>query len=182
VSGWFISYGFADVLDGLLIGAYPLDEADVSMLHALGVERVLNLVEEAEYRPGDHEKVEAALEAAGIEERRLPLPDYGGLSAPVLERAVREILDWLQEGKRTYLHCRAGWQRAAAVAAGVVAIRDGVDIGEALAIVQSRKSSADPLPHQREDLRRWWDDRAASAQAPPHNDQSGPMRGESDPS
>jgi hypothetical protein len=42
----------------------------------------------------------------------------------------------------------------------VVAIRDGVDIDEALERVQERKPSADPLPHQREDLRRWWEQRA----------------------
>jgi hypothetical protein len=47
------------------------------------------------------------------------------------------------------------------VAAGVVALRDGLDIEEALAFVQRRKPSADPLPHQREDLRRWWDERDA---------------------
>src|SRR5207248_2493797 len=65
-----------------------------------------------------------------------------------------DILDDLLIG--TYLHCRAGWQRSAAVAAGVVALRDGLDIDEALDFVRRRKPSADPLPHQREDLRRWW--------------------------
>jgi predicted protein tyrosine phosphatase len=69
----------------------------------------------------------------------------------------------LEDGKRTYLHCRAGWQRAAAVAAGVVALREGTDVDKALAIVQERKPSADPLPHQREDLRRWWEERTAAA-------------------
>ena len=63
---------------------------------------------------------------------------------------------WLDEGARTYLHCRAGWQRSAAVAAGVVAVRTGREIEAALDYVQRRKPSADPLPHQREDLRRWW--------------------------
>jgi atypical dual specificity phosphatase len=163
VSAWFGSYGFADVLDGLIIGAYPLDDADVAVLHSLGVGRVLNLAEDAEYRAGDRERIQTALHAAGIEERRLPLPDYGGLPAAMLESAVGEILGWLTEGKRTYLHCRAGWQRSAAVAAGVVAIHEGLDIDEALTIVQSRKPSADPLPHQQEDLRRWWDERPASA-------------------
>jgi protein-tyrosine phosphatase len=163
MSSWFRSYGFADVLDGLLVGAFPLDEADVALLHTLGIECVLNLAEETEYRPSDRAAVEAALDAAGIQERRLPLPDYGGLPPAIIESAVQDILEWLDEGKRTYLHCRAGWQRSAAVAAGVVAIRDGVDIDEALASVQRRKPSADPLPHQREDLRRWWDQRAASA-------------------
>jgi atypical dual specificity phosphatase len=171
VSSWFRSYGFADVIDGLLIGAYPLDEADVSMLASLGVQRVLNLAEESEYRPGDRDAVEAALDAAGIEEHRLPIPDYGGLPAGLIERAVQEVLDWLKEGKRIYLHCRAGWQRSAALAAGVIAIHDDMDIDEALTLVQSRKPSADPLPHQREDLRLWWDERAS---APSERGDTGP--------
>jgi hypothetical protein len=77
---------------------------------------------------------------------------------------------WLDEGVRTYLHCRAGWQRSAAVAAGVVAVRTRREIEAALDYVQLRKPSADPLPHQREDLRRWWaartDGGAADAPAP----------------
>ncbi len=171
MSSWFRSYGFADVSDGLLIGAYPLDEADVSTLSSLGVERVLNLAEESEYGPGDRDAVEIALDAAGIEEHRLPMPDYGGLPPGLIERAVHEIVDWLEEGKRTYLHCRAGWQRSAALAAGVVAIHQQMDIDEALALVQSRKPSADPLPHQRDDLRRWWDQRTTStATRPPAED------------
>ncbi len=45
---------------------------------------------------------------------------------------------WLDEGHvRTYLHCRAGMQRSASVAAGVIALRDGVDIDEALRRVAS---------------------------------------------
>lgn len=159
MSRWFRAYGFADVLDDLLVGAYPLDQDDVDALSRLGIRRVLNLTEDAEYRPGDRETVEDALAAAGIEERRLSLTDYGGLPPDALEAAAKEINAWLDEGARTYLHCRAGWQRSAAVAAGVVALRTGLDVEDALVYVQERKPSADPLPHQREDLRQWWDGR-----------------------
>jgi protein-tyrosine phosphatase len=163
MSRWFRSYGFADVFEGLLIGAYPLDDDDVDMLKRMGIERVLNLVQDSEYRPGQRESVENALHGARIPEHRLDLVDYGGLPPEALEAAVQEVNRYLDEGERTYLHCRAGWQRSAAVAAGVVAIRGGVDIDQALAYVQSRKPSADPLPHQREDLRRWWASRRQSA-------------------
>jgi predicted protein tyrosine phosphatase len=54
------------------------------------------------------------------------------------------------------VHCRAGWQRSAAVAAGVVALRDEVDLAEALDRIAARKPTADPLPHQRHDLANWW--------------------------
>jgi protein-tyrosine phosphatase len=159
VSSWFLTYGFADVLDGLLIGAYPLDADDVGMLSRMQIDRVLNLVEDDEYKSRDREAVQAALREAGIDEQRLSLIDYGGLPASAIEAAVQEVNRWLDEGHTVYLHCRAGWQRSAAVAAGVVALRDGLDIDEALAFVQHRKPSADPLPHQRDDLRRWWDGR-----------------------
>ncbi len=163
MSRWFRQYGFADVFDGLLIGAYPLDPDDVSMLQRLGVRRVLNLCEDSEYKEGEREAVHDALSKAGIDEYRLALVDYAGLEDDELEGAVLEVNQWLDEGQLTYLHCRAGWQRSAAVAAGVVAIRRGVDIDEAVAYVQSRKPSADPLPHQREDLRRWWAARSRPA-------------------
>jgi protein-tyrosine phosphatase len=160
VSRWFRSYGFAEVFDDLLVGAYPLDADDVAALSRAGVRRVLNLTEDEEYRPGDRRKVERALATAGIEEYRLSLTDYGGLPPDALEAAVRELNAWLDGGVRTYLHCRAGWQRSAAVAAGVVAVRAGLEIDEAVAFVQERKPSADPLRHQREDLRRWWETRS----------------------
>ncbi len=140
-----------------MIGAYPLDRSDVAVLEWMGIERVLNLVEDAEYGRGERAAVQGALAAAGIEERRLRLVDYGNLSISHVEAAVRLIEDWLDEGHRTYVHCRAGWQRSAAVAAGVVARRTGIAIDDALAHVQARKPTADPLPHQREDMRRWWE-------------------------
>ena len=163
MSRWFRTYGFDDVLDDLLIGAYPLDAADVWMLEWSGVQRVLNLVEDDEYRPGERLGVENALRKSGIEEYRMGLTDYGGLPAEELEAAVRTVNAWLDEGVRTYLHCRAGWQRSAAVAAGVVAVRHGIDIEDALAYVKARKPTADPLPHQRKDLKRWWNSREPDA-------------------
>jgi protein-tyrosine phosphatase len=156
MSSWFRTYGFADVVDGLLIGAYPLDADDVRMLTLMRVKRIMNLTEDQEYRPGERKAVEEALSAAGIEERRVAFTDYGGLPPEDLEGVVQEVSRWLDDGACIYLHCRAGWQRAAAVAAGVVALRAAVDIDDALAYVQARKPTADPLPHQREDLRRWW--------------------------
>ncbi len=75
---------------------------------------------------------------------------------------MQQVLSWLDAGVRSYVHCRAGWQRSAAVAAGVVALRQGLDIDAALELVQARKPSAEPLPHQREDLRRWSEARVAT--------------------
>jgi len=163
VSTWFRTYGFADVFGGLLVGSYPLDREDVAMLDWVGVRRVLNLVEDAEYRPGEREEVEHAMAELGIEEERLPLPDYGGLPSGLVERAVEILGRWLTEGQTTYVHCRAGWQRGPAIAAALLAVKEGIGIDEAIERVQLSKPSAEPLPHQREDLWHWWEDRGVAA-------------------
>lgn len=163
VSRWFQSYGFADVSRNLLVGAYPLDERDVSMLAQMGVRRVFNLTEDGEYRDGERDEVVAAFATHGLEEWRMPLPDFGALPPEALETAVLTVDEWLDEGVRTYVHCRAGWQRSVAVVAGVIALRERLDIEDALDYVQSRRPSADPLPHQRDDLRRWWSSRTAAS-------------------
>jgi protein-tyrosine phosphatase len=161
VSRWFRSYGFAEVDDRLVTGAYPLDGDDVGVLASLSVSHVLNLAQDGEYRPGQHEAVAAAYDAEMIEERRIDVVDYGHLPPELLEAAVRTVIGWLEQPAGTaYVHCRAGWQRSAAVAAGVVAIRRGLDIDDALAAVRQRKPSADPLPLQVRDLHAWWDARA----------------------
>jgi protein-tyrosine phosphatase len=153
MSTWFDTYGFADVYPRLIVGAVPLDHGDAGRL---GQMRVLNLVEDEEYRPGAREAVADALAKASITERRFATVDYGGLTPELLDDAVTAVNTWLDQSHTVYLHCRAGWQRSAAVAAAVVATRDNVDVDDAVARVHARKPSADPLPHQREDLRRWW--------------------------
>ncbi len=102
--------------------------------------------------------MQAAFAAAGIEEQPpAGSIDYGGLSAAQLEAAVRPVDGWLDEGHRsTCIAAPDGSVRRRWLPAWW-RVRDGVGIDEALAQVQARKPSADPLPHQREDLRRWWE-------------------------
>ena len=162
VSAWFEHFGFAEVADGLVVGAYPQDARDVAALRQEEITRVFNLVRDLEYEEeGGRETCVAALHAAGIEEERLEIEDYGSLLPGQLERAVRVVGGWLEEGEHVYLHCRAGWQRSAAVAAGVVAVREGIGLEEALARIRERKPTAEPLRHQRADLARWWEARRA---------------------
>ena len=159
MSRWFRAYGYASVYDGLIVGAFPLDEDDVRKLGSLGVTRVLNLVEDHEYKRGARRKLERALAKEEIEEMRLSTEDYGALSPELLELATSQVNAWLEMGETVYLHCRAGWQRSAAVAAGAIALRDGIGLEAARERVRALKSTADPLPHQLEDLQRWFEAR-----------------------
>lgn len=162
MSDWFDTYGFAVVDDRLVTGGFPLDDGDVQRLvAATGITRVLNLCQDAEYEPGEREAVVAAYAARGIVEHRIDLVDYGDVLPGALEEGVRVVVPWLEAGETVYLHCRAGWQRSATVAAGVLAVRHGVEPDEALGRIRRRKPSAQPLHHQLEGLWRWWRARLA---------------------
>ena len=165
MSEWFERYGRAEVADGLVSGSLPADAQDVAALARDGVTCVLNLCEDIEYEDGGRAAVEAALRDAGIRERRVELVDYGGLMPGAIELAATSVAAWLDEGERVYVHCRAGWQRSATVAAAALALRDGIEPDAALAQIKRRKPSSEPLPHQLQDLRRWWRLRAAGPRA-----------------
>ncbi|MDX6721018.1 MAG: hypothetical protein QOJ63_3272 [Solirubrobacteraceae bacterium] len=160
MSGWFEHFGFAEVGDDLVMGAYPQDAEDVAALAAAGITRVFNLVQDLEYDPGGRDACVAALADAGIEEWRAQLVDYGGLAPAQIEAIARAVLAWLDAGERVYVHCRAGWQRSAAVVAAIVTLREGVEPQAALDLLRERKPTANPLAHQRADLMRWWEQRA----------------------
>lgn len=156
MSDWFERYGFGEVADRLITGAYPLDAEDVARLAAMGVGVVHNLCEDSEYDGAQRDDVRAALSDAGVAEHRRPLVDYGRLSGDDLEAVVDAVTADLDDGRTVYLHCRAGWQRSSAVAAAVVARREGIPLPVALARVRERRPQAEPLPHQRADLFTWW--------------------------
>ena len=156
MSQWFQDYGFAEVFPELMIGAYPLDGDDVDELVACGVRHVLNLAEEAEYDEVQRTVVAAVLARHEITEVRLSIIDFGHLPAEGLDQAVSTVVGWMDECVPSYVHCRAGWQRSASVAAGAIAVFNDVDISTALDWVRAHKSTANPLPHQRADLLNWW--------------------------
>ena len=156
MSEWFERFGRAEVAEGLMSGAYPSDADDVSALAADGVTCVMNLCEDAEYEDGDRAAVVAAYASRSIAEERVGVVDYGNLMPGAIEVAAEQVAAWLNEGEHVYVHCRAGWQRSAVVAAAALAVRDAVDPEEALASIKRRKPSSEPLPHQLQDLRRWW--------------------------
>ncbi len=157
MSGWFEHFGFADVGDDLVMGAYPQDADDVAQLVEAGVSRVFNLVQDVEYDPGARELCVVALHEAGIEESRLELVDFGSLKPGQIELAAQTVIAWLDEGERVYVHCRAGWQRSATVVAAVLTLREKLAPWKALETMRDRKPTANPLSHQREDLFDWWD-------------------------
>jgi len=135
----------------------------VATIAELGVTRVFNLVQDVEYQGGGREACATALAEAGIEEERIELIDFGNLLPGHIERAQKAVRAWLAEGETVYLHCRAGMQRSATVAAAIVALEEDLEPFDALEVVRARNPRANPLEHQRQDLLRWWTARRARA-------------------
>jgi protein-tyrosine phosphatase len=124
---------------------------------------VFNLVQDIEYEGDGRQACATALAAAGILEQRVELVDFGNLLPGHIERAVGVVRPWLADGETVYVHCRAGMQRSATVAAAIIALEEDVAPAEALRRVNERNPRANPLEHQRQDLVRWWKARAAAA-------------------
>lgn len=159
VSRWFTEYGWGEVAPGLWTGAYPQDAADVDVLVAGGVTTVVNLCADEEYRPGARAAVTAAYAAAGVVEHRLTSADYGNLAPELLTAGAQTVGAALDAGEQVYLHCRAGWQRSATVAAATLVARGGTDPREALDAISRRRPVARPMDHQVADLIAWWQNR-----------------------
>jgi len=135
---------------GLLAGRMPHAAAHVEALHAEGVVTVINLCEDHEYWDGERAAVEAAFRAAGIAEHRLPVHDGASIPAAVLDRAVEAAGD-----ETTYVHCRGGRERSAAVAVALLATRRQISVDRALADAAARWPTCRPLPWQIAGVRAW---------------------------
>ncbi len=136
---------------GLLAGRMPHSVMHVDALRAEGVRTVINLCEDHEYWAGEREAVEAAYSEAGIAEHRLPVHDGASIPPGVLDRAVAATA----AGETTYVHCRGGRERSAAVAVALLATRRGVGIDEALAAAAARWPTCQPLEWQLASVRAW---------------------------
>ena len=161
MSDWFEHFGFAEVGDDLLMGAYPQDAEDVAALRGAGVTRVFNLVQDIEYDPGARDACVAALAEAGHRgaarrARRLrqpaARPDRGvGAGRAGVARRGRARVRALPRGLAALGGGRRGDRRRCARASSR---------GRRSSILRERKPTANPLSHQRADLLDWWERRA----------------------
>ena len=164
MSGWFEHYGFAEVGDNLLMGAYPQDADDVAELSQAGVTRIFNLVQDIEYEPGARDGCVAALAAAGIDEQRVELVDFGSVPAAQIERRRRpSCAGSTRASACTCTAARAGSARRPSSRRSSRCARASTS-AKALQVLRERKPTANPLMHQRADLLDWWLLRRARAE------------------
>jgi protein-tyrosine phosphatase len=98
-----------DTMNDTLIVGSAFSAADVPLLVELGVGAVVSLQSEAP-------DPVAELERAGILTARVGCEDFRAPSRAQLEAAVERVDAFVAGGRRVYLHCFAGLQRAVTVA------------------------------------------------------------------
>ncbi|HYX85898.1 MAG TPA: sulfur transferase domain-containing protein [Gaiellales bacterium] len=141
---------YARLSDTLLAGRMPVSTAHIDALAAEGVTAVINLCEDHEYWDDEREAVASACREHAIVERRLPVTDGATVPDAVLDRAVEAAA-----GGVTYVHCRGGRERSAAVAVAILAASAGTSVEEALTFACARRPAFRPLHWQLEGVRAW---------------------------
>src|SRR4029079_5924494 len=115
-----------------------------------GATMVVSLTETAEMVRLGVADLGPAVFAAGMAWRQLPIPDTGTPGSTRLEDrhdASPTIHQGLQAGGRVVIHCRAGLERTALVAA-LLRCETGEDLQMALSIIAAARADARPLRNQ----------------------------------
>ncbi|XXT24441.1 dual specificity protein phosphatase family protein [Sorangium sp. So ce429] len=131
----------------LLVGGFLLP-GDVAELRRLGVRAVINVSREL-YDPV------LALRAAGVEYLRVPCWD---MCAPTIEEAARGVAfieRHVGAGHRVHVHCASGVGRSVTLALCYLATRGGLEVGEAIALLERRRPRVALRPVQREFVERY---------------------------
>ncbi|GIW44347.1 MAG: hypothetical protein KatS3mg077_1629 [Candidatus Binatia bacterium] len=127
----------------LVVGEYLLPSDVPWLVATLEVRAVLSLQDHADLvaKNIDLRALERAFGTHGVAFHRIPVADG---SHTELLAAIDPALDWIArqaaEGRRVYLHCNAGINRAPTVAIAYLRVSRGVALGEARRWVQERRA------------------------------------------
>jgi predicted protein tyrosine phosphatase len=124
-----------EVADGLFVGTFE-DAATLTLLHRSSITAVVSLThDDLPWQP-----------APTVSVLSVPFRDGPDHDAEAFARAVDGTLELLRDGERVLVHCSAGASRSGAVAAAVVALREGVAVDEAFEQVAAGRDAVDPHP------------------------------------
>jgi atypical dual specificity phosphatase len=132
----------SEILSGLLIGEYPNPDDIDWLQREHRVSAVLSLQDDADLLSKclAIEDLRRGYASQGVEFHRVGVPDC---DTAELQRRLDEIVglldDLLGRGRRVYLHCNAGMNRAPTVAAAFLHARRGMPLAAAVALVKSRR-------------------------------------------
>ena len=132
----------AVILPSLLVGEYPTAE-DAGWLRTVhGVDAVVNLQDHGDLLAKNVRltALERAYAEHGMLFHHVPIPDGDGdFLAARLDGLVLLLGQLIDGGKRVYVHCNGGFNRAPTVAIAYLCARDGRTVPDAQAFVNARR-------------------------------------------
>lgn len=147
--------------DDVLLGAIPF-EREIDQLQRLGIGAVVNMCAEYKGRL-------KALEAADIKQLWLPTPDFTPPAADDLRRGVEFIQASLADGRKVYVHCKAGRGRSATVVLCYLVVVRGMTPEQAQQHLLTIRPHVNRRIDQRRSVRQFMTDhlRLQNASVPP---------------
>jgi hypothetical protein len=127
---------FSPITDDLFIGTMP-SALDYDRLRDLGVQLVINMRFSRGPAPDPHVPPLDLLWLPTIDSPLFPIP------IDKLSRGARAALQTIRGGGKVYTHCTYGRHRGVAMGASVL-IAQGVPPEDAMHLIRSRRTSADP--------------------------------------
>ncbi|MGH7789994.1 MAG: dual specificity protein phosphatase family protein [Candidatus Binatia bacterium] len=134
--------GHAFVLPELAVGEYPTPDDAVWLRQRPGIDAVVSLQDDIDLeRKGlDLRALEVAYAAQGIAFHRIPVTDGEAEMLRAHIDALVSLLDGLlRAGRRVYLHCNAGLNRAPTVAIAYLHVHRGHRLDAARDLVKARR-------------------------------------------
>jgi atypical dual specificity phosphatase len=137
-----------EIDEAVIMGALPWSR-DVPTLHDLGVGAVVNTCEE-------YAGPQAAYQRYGIEQLRIPTVDFTPPTLPDVECAVAFMQAQIAQGRRVYVHCKAGRARSGTVVLCWLIAARGMTPEAAQQLILQRRPHANPRLAQRAVVREFW--------------------------
>lgn len=126
-----ISHNGFEPLFGVMLGALPLkNKGHIEKICNEGVGAILSAVEPFETHSlgiFSEPVTPSDWKAHGVHHRSIVTPDYVGIKQSQILEGVETLHQWIQDGKRVYVHCKAGRGRSATLVICYLMKYSGID-------------------------------------------------------
>lgn len=126
----------------IVLGGIPLkNEGHHNGIRETGVDSILSMVETFEHNSGfwDEPMTLEEWEKMGMRVKHVEAVDFTALEQKHFVEGVAFLEKELSEGRRVYVHCKAGRGRSASIVIAYIMKRDGKSFTEALELVTSQR-------------------------------------------
>lgn len=133
---------FSEIRPHLFIGEYPTPEDAAWLKSTLGVDAVVCLQDDSDLHAKFLRLTELrnAYAAEGLAFHRIAIPDGDGVAlAAAIDEIVALVGELAAGGKRIYVHCNAGMNRAPTVAIAYLHVHEAMTLGDARDLVKARR-------------------------------------------